>query len=64
VTPNRSKMWMLNLLDDANPFVRPKAMEAFRKTVGLGAVAGVNVNVNHKRRSLRMAIPLAGSNSF
>src|SRR5436309_9312121 len=37
-----------NLMADPNPIIRSRALEAFRKTVGLEAAAGVQVNVNQQ----------------
>jgi hypothetical protein len=53
-----------HLLDDANPFVRLKAMEAFRKTVGLEAGAGVNVNVNQQTAVVTNGDSARGSKTF
>ena len=35
-----------NLMSDPNPVIRARALEAFRRTVGLEMSGGVNVNVN------------------
>ena len=37
-----------NLMADPNPIVRSRALEAFRKTIGLETAAGVQVNVNQQ----------------
>ena len=37
-----------NLMSDPNPIVRSRALEAFRKTIGLETVGGVQVNVNQQ----------------
>ena len=37
-----------NLMADPNPIIRSRALEAFRKTVGLETAAGVQVNVNQQ----------------
>ena len=35
-----------NLMSDPNPVIRARALEAFRRTVGLEMSGGLNVNVN------------------
>src|SRR5205823_4859875 len=37
-----------SLMEDPNPMIRLKALEAFRRTTGLEAPGGVNVNVNQQ----------------
>ena len=37
-----------NLMSDPNPIVRSRALEAFRKTIGLETAGGVQVNVNQQ----------------
>ena len=35
-------------MSDPNPIIRSRALEAFRKTIGLETAAGVQVNVNQQ----------------
>ena len=45
------------LMSDVNPIIRAKALEAFRKTTGLEAVAGVHVSVNQQTAILQTDRP-------
>jgi hypothetical protein len=45
------------LMSDVNPIIRAKALEAFRKTTGLEAAAGVHVSVNQQTAVLETDRP-------
>ena len=44
-------------MSEANPIIRAKAVEAFRKTTGLEAAAGVHVNVSQQTAVLQTDRP-------
>jgi len=40
------------LMGDANPIIRSRAMEHFRKTLGMEANGGVRVNINNQQATV------------